>query len=299
MCLLSNMPAQFGISEDIISAVVILIEMLVVLGSASHLLFESFFDPLTKLVTFLVKIVQLMAVPVLDFALQKFTRVFAAESTIGQKAFGGLIMLLTSVTLLISTLYCLFEVRLVRKKTTLWNLENSTAFASVSFLLFQACLISTQAVTILLAVLMSLSFSACMLNLPSGMIGEYENLISTSLFRYRVVTDITIIVSILTKNPNFAFGLWLAGMLLMIAYHALAVYRRKQRILFLPVCDSPPEDFYDFYYCCKEEFKGDEGSSRQNLTVQHSYIYHLHRFHCPRATCRLNEWLQVSNEKEL
>lgn len=113
---------------------------------------------------------------------------------------------------------------------------------------------------------------------------------------YIVITDAAVFTSIVTHDPHLAFGLWLSAIAFAMTVSIIVIYQRQHRKLFIPTCDSPPEAFYNFYYCFREELKGDDGTGREKTRGHPSFIFHLHRFHC-KDNCRLKVWLSMSDER--
>lgn len=189
--------------------------------------------------------------------------------------------------------------RILRKNTIFWNLDNRVHFYGLLFLIYKTVYIATGEVSLLLC-LMSLGIWYFHRLQTGGAIGYAENIIEYSLFNFIVATDLGVAVSVASDNSVFAFSIWIVAMGFALGSCVVTIYQKRVRKLYLPICSSDSRQFYDFYYCCKEEIKGEDIGSRGNLLANHSYVYHLHRFHCKKKMCKLGEWMGsvVDNELE-
>ena len=88
-------------------------------------------------------------------------------------------------------------------------------------------------------------------------------------------------------------------MTVAIGYSLVAIYKSKNDVLYLPVCESPPYKFYDFYYRLKENLKGDDQSLGEKTSSRFSQIYHLHRLRCESKKCRLSQFQSNGQNKPL
>ena len=78
------------------------------------------------------------------------------------------------------------------------------------------------------------------------------------VFDLIAATDAAVLISIVTENPYQAFFFWVVFLVASVGKTLIAYYHSKNDTLFLPTCDSSPQEFYDFYYRYKGRFNGDE-----------------------------------------
>jgi hypothetical protein len=114
-----------------------------------------------------------------------------------------------------------------------------------------------------------------------------------------VAADAAVLVSIYSGDPRLAISVWFLLLATAIGESLVAIYRSKNDPLFLPICSSKPEAFYDFYYRFYGTFKGDEQSWKQKTSGKNSQIFNLHYLHCPKDQCRMKEFIGGQQDKSL
>jgi hypothetical protein len=100
--------------------------------------------------------------------------------------------------------------------------------------------ISLYSVSLILC-LMSLGFWYLLTQQTTGPIRSAEWHVKMILFNYLALTDASVLLSILTSNRDFAFRIWIVGLITVTSGYAIMIFRSKQRKLYLPTCDKPPE----------------------------------------------------------
>ena len=78
------------------------------------------------------------------------------------------------------------------------------------------------------------------------------------LFDLIAATDAAVLISLVTGNRHQAFSFWVVLLVAAVGKALIAYYHSNNDNLFLPTCDSAPQEFYDFYYRYKGRFNGDE-----------------------------------------
>jgi len=188
--------------------------------------------------------------------------------------------------MIILGVYHKFNIRLLRKKNTLWNLSNDPQLYALAYRAFKTVFLSHNGATVSLCFL-SLVVWFFHRSLPGGSINRLQHIIERSVFNYVAAADLGVLLSLVTKNQSFGMNIWIFATASFAIYACVEIYQSSRSRLFLPPCSSPPELFYNFFYAFKEEFKGEEfgaNGSKKNFAG----IFQLHRVHCPKEQCKLN-----------
>ena len=139
---------------------------------------------------------------------------------------------------------------------TIWNINNDIHFYGMLYLIFKTLVICIDGVSPFIC-LVSLGVWYYHRSIASGCIGKTEHTMEVSFYHYIAATDLSVLLSSITASQNLAFALWIFLMACIIFDCLLCYYRSRVDQIYLPPCNSRPEQFYHFYYRFKEECKGD------------------------------------------
>ena len=131
-----------------------------------------------------------------------------------------------------------------------------------------------------------------------GIVGKYEASSEFAIFDLIAAADAAVLISLVTGNRHQAFSFWLVFLAAAVGKALIADYHSRNDTLFLPTCDSAPQEFYDFYYRYKGRFNGDEEAWNQKTRDKGSKAFHLHAFWCPKP-CKIKESLSEDCQKPL
>ena len=99
--LLSNLITGFGISAPIVTTVVLVFVMLIAILTAIHFIFSSVFTFCSKLLSFLIKIVEYFLVPLVNFAAYCFIQTGDQKLGSGMRALNIVTFLLINLSVVI------------------------------------------------------------------------------------------------------------------------------------------------------------------------------------------------------
>jgi hypothetical protein len=99
--LLSNLVTGFGISASIVTIVLLVYVFLVAVLTALHIIFSSVFAFCSKLLSFLLKLVEYFLVPLVNFAAYCLLQAGDASQGLGARALNATTFLLVNVSVLV------------------------------------------------------------------------------------------------------------------------------------------------------------------------------------------------------
>lgn len=282
--LLSNLVTSFGISGSIVTIVVLVFVVLVALLGALHFLFSSVFSMCSKVLSFLVKVAEYLLVPLVNFAAYCLVQMGESRQEDGMQALSAITFILINLTVLAVLVLLKFEIRMLRKKNSVWNLDNDIHVYALGYLAFKTYFISLNGTTISICFL-SLAVAYFLLRTSSGCINRIERSIERSTYYGIAATDLAALASLVAENEYLGMYVWMVSLGSVVILMSIEFYLKRRERIFIPPCDSPPEHFYNFYYNFKEEFKSDEVNAGNKKNYKN--IFHLHRIHCAAAPCLL------------
>jgi hypothetical protein len=171
---------------------------------------------------------------------------------------------------------------MLRKKNSVWNLNNDIHVYGLAYLAFKTYFITINGTTISICFL-SLAVTYFLLRMGSGCINQIERRIERTTYYGIAATDFAVLASLLLGNQYFGLYLWMLALGSVVVFIGIELYLKRKERIFLPPCDSPPEQFYNFYYNFKEEFKTDEINAGNKKNYKN--IFNLHRIHCRASPC--------------
>lgn len=169
--LLSNLITSFGISASIVTIVVLVFVFLIVLLTALHFIFSSVFNFCSKLLSFLVKLMEYFLVPMVNFAAYCYLKLGEGSQSAGNQALNAITLIFINLSVLIVLVLLKFELRMLRKKNTVWNLNNDIHVYALAYLIFKTYFISFNGTTISICFL-SLTIAYFLLRTDSGCINQ-------------------------------------------------------------------------------------------------------------------------------
>lgn len=238
--LLSNLVNNFGISASIVTIVVLVFAFLVVLLTALHFAFSSVFSFCSKLLSFLLKLVEYFLVPLVNFAAYCMLQIGDQKQSAGTQVLNVLTFLFINFTTLVVLVMLKFEIRMLRKKNSVWNLSNDIHVYGLAYLIFKTYFISLNGTTISICFL-SLAVAYFLLRTDSGCINKIERRIERSTYYGIAATDFAALTSLIVGNEYFGLYLWVLSLGSVVFFIGIEFYLKRKERIFIPPCDSPPE----------------------------------------------------------
>jgi len=116
---------------------------LTILGAISaHFVFSSVFSTVTKMLSFSLKILSYLIVPIIDLAITGYLDMLHPSSGLSLSIFGAIAFFSSMVLLAAILLTLKFELRVMRKQNIFWNLDNDVQFYGLSYVVFKTFIIS-------------------------------------------------------------------------------------------------------------------------------------------------------------
>lgn len=128
---------------------------------------------------------------------------------------------------------------MLRKKNTVWNLDNDIHVYALLYIIFKTYFISFNGTTISICFL-SLAAWYFLLRMDSGCINKMERRIERSTYYAIAATDFAALVSLITQNPLFGLYLWILVFGSVIVYICIEYFIKKKERIFIPPCHSAP-----------------------------------------------------------
>jgi hypothetical protein len=293
--LLTNLVSGFGINASIVTAVVLAFVFLVVLLTALHFIFSSVFTFCTKLLSIMLKIFEYFFVPLVNFSAYCLVQAGDPSQATGGRVIYALTFLFINLTVLVVLVSLKFEIRMLRKKNSVWNLSNDIHVYALAYITFKCYFISLNG-TVISICLLSLAVAYFLLQTDSGCVSRIERLIERISYYGIAATDLAALASLLLNNEYFGLYVWMLALGSVVVFIGMEFYLKKKERVFLPVCDSPPELFYNFYYNFKEEFKSEDMNAGNKKNYKN--IFNLHRIHCQAQPCLLTPSSALASSDE-
>jgi hypothetical protein len=123
MFLLTSLSTQFGLGSSIAFGIVIAVGAMIVILVATHLIFASVFPICTKLLSALLKLCYCLVVPLTDFLVYAANEFWNATNIIDQISSAAACVLICLIYLAV-IIQLKFDLRMLRKKNAIWNLDN-------------------------------------------------------------------------------------------------------------------------------------------------------------------------------
>jgi hypothetical protein len=226
---------------------VLSVNLIILILTAFHCIFASVFAILTRILSLTIKLSHYFIVPLLDLAVSGYLVMVDPGSDLNSSILGGVTAFTTVVPVIALLVQIKFEIRMLRKKVTLWNLDNDVHFYGSVFLVFKTIVVAFSGATIPLC-LLSIGVWYYHRQFVGGCVGAGEKVMEYSFYNYVVAADVGVLVSLLGGSQMLAFSVWVVLMGCFVFNCMLSIYRQKMDKLCLPRCGSGPEEFYHFYY---------------------------------------------------
>ena len=169
--MLSNLITGFGISAAIVTTVVLVFVMVITLLTAIHFIFSSVFSFCSKLLSFLMMLVGYFLVPLVNFAAYCLIQAGDQNQGGGMRALSVITFILINLPVVMVLFLLKFEIRMLRKKNSVWNLDNDIHVYALAYLIFKTYFISFNGTTISICFL-SLSVAYFLLQAEGGCINR-------------------------------------------------------------------------------------------------------------------------------
>lgn len=162
-------------------------------------------------------------------------------------ALSGVAIVLLVMVLLSLVIYLKFNIRVIRKKNIFWNLDNDLHLYAMIYLIFKTFMISLNGVTVSICFLSLVAWNFHR-QMTGGCISRSPRVIEFSPYNYIAAADLGVLLSLITKNHFFGLNIWIFAVLSLVIYGIVQIYLSGKGKLYIPICSSSPEQFYNFYY---------------------------------------------------
>lgn len=132
-----------------------------------------------------------------------------------------------------------FEIRMLRKRNNVWNLDNDLHLYALSFIALKTYFISFYGTTISIC-LLSLGISYFLFQMDCGCINKIERNVERSSYYVLAATDFAALVSLATNNEVLGVYSWILSFGSIVAFISIDFYMKSKERIYIPPCDSPP-----------------------------------------------------------
>jgi hypothetical protein len=222
--LFTNFRIAFSLDWSIIYAIGIALQTVIICGVGAHFLFGNVFKIVTKYLGFSIKFLHYFIVSYIDFIVVCYKQManFSDGATLTLLA---AINLALSIPFVIIILVCVkFELRLMRKKNIIWNLDNDVHFYGTFYLIFKTFVIAYSDNSVSLC-LLSLGVWFYHRQYTGGCIGRRQKVIEYSIYNYIAAADLSVLVYLAYNDTRWALGTWIVLVSCEIIYCLVTLYR--------------------------------------------------------------------------